>query len=779
MQRYLTTAISLSLLGSAALAAPFCEAPHFGSRISNLTSSNQNSRYLRFGDLDGDGDLDAVTGQQGVASSACNCFPGEVSVLLNDGRGLFSAPVTYEETDFLNGLELADFDDDGDLDVVVGSTRSDQFWIYSNDGTSGLTRIGIYFLSRPSGFAVADFDGDGDSDLLVRYSPPTPGSDPRFRVYESSGSGTFSPAFDFANPLGGNAVLGDVDGDAILDAVVHATGSGTVGVYYGRGDGTFEAGPLTAVTPYPKEVALGDLNGDSFLDAAVVSLEPSTASILLGRGDGTFEAEVVYPVGDQPLSVAIADVDGDGDLDVATADSGLGLPAFDPSMSILINDGSGSFAPSVQHDAGPQPGSIQLADLDGDGDADAGVVRREGFGFLDTIPNNGDGTFGPKGPVQAGVGGAGVLAAELDDDGALEWVVVNSSDGDVSVFENDGNGDPTGRTDYPIGGQNGPRGAALADLDRDGVLDLVVSEFLASAVVVLPGAGDATFGSGVQYLSGVRPTGIVAADFDRDGWIDVATANRDGNDVTVLANAGDGSLLAPASWPVATGPEDLTAGDLNGDAAPDLVVASYDRGFGSTVSVLSNTGDGSFAVTTLPNSGQGPRAVALGDPDADGDLDIAVANDESNEVRVFWNDGSGSFSAPQILPGLFGARDVAWEDVDADGLDDLLVAAGDSSFVFAELAVLLSEGGGSFALPFFYRPDWEIGTLAVADVTGDGGPDVTVLTNIDSLSVLVATCAVSDLFLDGFESGDTSAWSRTTPRSWRPAVRGRVPHTMH
>ncbi len=741
---------------------PACAHPVFGTLQTFLTSINQNSRYVRFGDLDGDGDLDAVSGQQGVFDFVCDCYPGEISVLFNDGNGLFSAAVPYEETDLLNGVELGDFDGDEDLDVVVGNTRDDLIWVYLNDGSGGLSLEGSYPLSRPSGFSVDDLDGDGDLDLLVRYSPFVAGAPPRFRVYANNGSGAFTPGFDFENELGGVSVLGDLNGDGELDAVVNASGSGTIGVFFGQGDGTFANGPTTPVTPYPKGVALGDLDGDQILDAAVVSLESSTASILIGRGDGTFAPEVVYAVGDLPLSVAVGDVDGDGDLDVVTGDSSLGLPGFDASLSVLLNDGSGVFAPAVQHGAGPQPASIQLADLDGDGDLDAGFSRREGFGFVDTVTNNGDGTFGPKGPVQAGVGVTEVLVGQLDGQGPPEWVVLNGSDGDASVFANNGEGDPQGRVDYPVSGTNGPRGAALADVDGNGTLDLVVADFIDSEVVLLEGLGDASFGPPVGYPAGFRPYGLVAADFDGDGWVDFATANRESDDVTVLRNLGDGTLGAPVAWSVGAGPEELAGGDLDGDGAPELVAANVDFGFGDTVSVLRNAGDGTFLPQAVLPVGEGPRGIALGDPDGDGDLDLAVASAGAGSVSLFLNAGDGTLGSPMTIGGLSGAAKAAWADVNGDGIEDLLVAAGESSGI-NDLAVLFSRGDGTLEAPFFYPPDWEPGPFAIADVTGDRVADVSTVTTIDSLSILVSGCPVSALFSDGFESGDTSAWSSTWP----------------
>ena len=137
----------------------------------------------------------------------------------------------------------------------------------------------------------------------------------------------------------------------------------SVSLFFNNGDGTF-AGPLRLSLPEPIDVAIGDLDGDLDLDLAVLSLGEDLVIVLLNNGDGNFwtlsvyaVGESVYAVGDVPNYIAMADLDGDQDLDLAT------MNAASLDVSILLNNGDGTFASDVRYDLGSDPGGVALGDL--------------------------------------------------------------------------------------------------------------------------------------------------------------------------------------------------------------------------------------------------------------------------------------------------------------------------------------------------------------------------------------------------------------------------------
>ena len=193
-----------------------------------------------------------------------------------------------------------------------------------------------------------------------------------------------------------------------------------------------------------------------------------------------------------------------------------------------------------------------------------------------------------------------LATGDVDRDGDLDVMAARANgEGGFVLLRNDG----AGRFDAPVSypGTGSSSGIVLVDLNGDGNLDVAVTDSDAlttgNTVSIYLGDGAGAFGTRQATSVGsgtVVPIGIAAADFDSDGDIDLAVAaygfNTAGSTVILLRNTGNGSFAAPVSFPVASGPYDLVAGDLTGDGRPDLVVAyeSY------TLSVLVNDGAGGF-----------------------------------------------------------------------------------------------------------------------------------------------------------------------------------------
>ena len=275
-----------------------------------------------------------------------------------------------------------------------------------------------------------------------------------------------------------------------------------------------------------------------------------------------------------------------------------------------------------------------------------------------------------------------------------------------------------------------PTAAVAADFDRDGLLDLVVTNGGADSISFLAGDGDGTFAAPlVSAAGGGGPFGVVAADFNSDGQRDIAVANRYGNSVSIHTGDGSGSFSVLRSIAVGSNPLGIAAVDLNRDGRVDIVVGHIQSAF---ISVLTGNGAGAFTRQDTSVAALGMTNLATGDLDDDGDLDVAVAHLWGDLATVLLGDGAGHLTPRPTIPVSDEPLGVACPDLDGDGHLELCVAGSTPSY----LNVFDGDGSGSFSAPAQYACGDYPKVVAAADLNLDGPLDlVTCNYESDTLSV--------------------------------------------
>jgi hypothetical protein len=321
---------------------------------------------------------------------------------------------------------------------------------------------------------------------------------------------------------------------------------------------------------------------------------------------------------------------------------------------------------------------------------------------------------------------SGLTAADLDADGNLDLLVGDIGNGGrLSVLY--GRGDGTFEPPVQMHLDNGYQLAlgsnnqmVAADVNRDGVPDLIVADSPAGKVLVFINEGHRTFAAPVGYPTAVGPLAITTADFNGDGWLDMAVSNHASGNLSVLLNRGDGTFQPAVSYPVGGNCGGVSSADLNGDGKIDLAVSTI---VGNTVVVFLGDGTGKFTPAGSYSVGAAPGHVIIDDFDGDGKPDIATDDWFGNTVSLLRGDGTGKFSPAVQYPtgGYTGVMGSA--DRDGDGSPDLVCALGGSTYAGA----LLNDGTGMF-LPSMLLPagGQDTRTLAVGDFNNDGRPDIAV-----------------------------------------------------
>ena len=679
-------------------------------------SLSSQAADIALGDLDGDGDLDIVfaVSNSGHANA----------IWLNDGNGVFDERL-FGSALVSHGIALGDLDGDGDLDAIVGNTGDpDQVW--KNDGMGILAPFGQGIgNSMTADVALGDFDSDKDLDLYV-----TNGSGQPDEVWLNDGSGVFTKTANIlGNSQGHEVQLGDLDNDGDLDAIV--ANSASTQIWKNDGSAMFSIGQTLEEG---SEVSLADLDGDGDLDTIITTQSTTAPNVVwfYDEDQGLFVKDAQELGRYNTKGVGLGDIDGDGDIDAFFANNGpntlwLNVAPVE-SVSPPPNAHNIPLSPTLKITISTE---ISLTSVTSQSIFVQGSYHgslNEAFTLnANTISLDLSNTLFPGERIYTTVT-SDVIAGGNNLGQPFIWQFMTRVARSTGKFVDGG---------LNIVGLGSVGGIALGDLDHDNDLDVyVANQGNQPNEVWLNGGGGqggtvVTFSDSGQALGSLRSKGVALGDLDGDGDLDAFIANGnafDGSGVSpnkVWFNDGLANFTDSGQALGVRDSEAVALGDLDGDGDLDVFVANND---GQPNQIWLNDGFGAF----LPGQEIGSsssQAIALGDIDRDGDLDAFIGNwflGGNAENEVWLNDGLGEFIPGESL-GNFASKAVVLGDLDNDGDLDAYVANDDRPN-----RIWLNQGGlqagveGTFLDSGQLLGSAQSETVALGDIDGDGDLDAVV-----------------------------------------------------
>jgi Flp pilus assembly secretin CpaC len=343
----------------------------------------------------------------------------------------------------------------------------------------------------------------------------------------------------------------------------------------------------------------------------------------------------------------------------------------------------------------------------------------------------------PSASYNVGIGPVALTAADFRNIGQLDIAVVNEIDNTLTILVNQGAGTFLSSSGSPISlgaaRANAPAVApsiASAVLTTSGFHDLLVTDPVANTVQVLLSNGDDTFkqATGSPINVGQQPSAIVTGDFNADGNQDFVVTNFTDNTFSLFLGNGDGTFKQATGSPFAlpsavTGPIAMTATDINSDGNLDLAIVNQTT---NNVSILLGNGNATFNESTGSPIvvGKSPVAIATGDLNNDSHPDLAVVNQTDNTVSVLLGNGDGTFIAATNSPLATGQAPTAVTiaDFNADGNADIAVTDPQTDSVSVFLGLSQGLFAPAFELPVGTNPT----AILSAALSGASLPDVAI-----------------------------------------------------
>ncbi|MDB6019020.1 MAG: putative peptidase [Pedosphaera sp.] len=716
-----------------------------GGKFTDVTNSLPSlyDSSIALADYDNDGDMDLLaTGYNGGVSGV-----GELARLYrNDGRGNFTNSNTSLQSVSRGSVAWGDYDNDGDLDILltgtVGSGLNRYSMIYSNNGAGGFVSKSLSFVAKSDQSSVAwgDYDNDGDLDFVESGMTSTGAV---VRVYRNDGSTVFKDGGAVLPGLsGGSVAWGDFDNDGRLDLLITGySGSNYMAKIYRN---------LNFATNTPPSAPPG-LSAAITNDAVIFSWNPATdpnqpggLSYNLRVGTTPGAGNIVDPMADSTTGFRRVPRLGNANFRKSWTITNLDVGTFYWSVQAIDNSFIGSSFASeqavVMPARGPRAFTVSATNITPASATLTGKANPEGlstavyfeygtttnYGFRSATQNLGAGPG--LLPVALPVGGLGIGSTN-------QFRLVASNSLGVAYGNNLTFVTLSQFTELPfvMPGLSANYTGQWGDYDKDGRLDVLYTGFDGSANLlrVIRCVSNTNFAlvtnANLAQLYGATAWG----DFDGDGDLDFAVCGMNAYNTQfntlIYRNDGNGVFteIGAGLAGVANGSINWVDYDKDGDL--DLLVTGRDSGsagYGPSSRLYRNDGNDIFTQVPISIPGVLNSAVAWGDYDNDGYPDVLVSGNggSTNLTKLFHNNGGGSFTeVPISIPGVQNGA-VTWGDYDNDNHLDILISGDTGSGYISK--VYHNNGNGTFTEISTPLPGMTGSAAAWGDYDNDGLLDI-------------------------------------------------------
>ena len=720
----------------------------FSSGVSFATTIYPQT--IKLVDMDNDGKLDIVTNcasNDGATARIAVFRNTATSGTITTGS--FATRVDVVAGTAITDVAIADFDADGKQDIAIVNYYTATVSVVKNNSVAGTmsfaTAVTFASGTSPQSITTDDLDGDGKPDIaVVNAGENTVSVYLNTSVSGIIGAGSFAWRVNFTtgtSPWG--VATGDIDGDNKPELIVSNNGSNTISIFRNTAtSGALTTGSFAAKVDFssgsaPRGIAVSDMNGDGKTEIIVVNSGSSTISLWPNIAtSGTIStsslaSRIDNATGTSPYRLTVADIDGDNRPDVTAVDF------LGGTISILAN---------VKN--------IAVTSVGPNSAIPGATVTITGYGFNTTAANNAVYFGATKATVATAsattLSVTVPVGSTYDRISVLNTASAQAATQQYSFlpyFNNAPFIQPgltfNNKIDFSAPGST--YGVAIGDIDGDGKADIVSANYGSNTISIYrntSASGSITSGSfstAVNFSAGGAPTGLAIADIDQDGKLDIIVTCQASNNIFLYRNTATSgsitafSLAAGVSVNVGSTPLNVAGADIDGDGKTDLLVGCAGS---SNVYILRNTNlPGSIAAASFSSSTvatpSGPYNIAIGDIDGDGKKDLVTANIGTANISVFRNASSfSSISFNTRVDYTAGTQPygIAIGDLDADGKPDIVATNyGSGTFsAFRNIATSGSITSGSLAAKVDITAGGGPSSIVIGDFNGDGKPDITV-----------------------------------------------------
>ena len=724
-------------------------------RVNQVETNTDGQSFIVVHDFNQDSLLDIA-----ISSTWMN----QISILLGFGNGSFMTSrryfTGYSSLPF--ALVAGDFNQDDRQDLVVVNNGANNIGVFLGYDSGVFQLYQEYETgpeSNPKSIVLADFNEDGIIDIVVGNTQTN-----TIGVYLSKTDGFYLNQTIYSTGLDSSlsyVTQADVNHDQHIDIIFTASRGNFLGLFFGNGRGSFEN--LTTVMlskdSSPHTVAVGDLNHDSNIDLVIGKYGIANIGILLGQGDGNFENETLYMTESiiSPEIVALADLNKDTHIDIIVVDS------LSNNFSIFYGDGTGQYTNGTIYTSnfGLSATSVTIDDVNGDGHLDIVIAYSLSHNIGIFLGYSNQTFFNTEMyPTDVYSPPYSVTIADFNNDHISDIIVANYLIDAIGVFHGFGNGSFTQQILYSTGNKSGPWAMAVHDFNGDQRADLAITFATSNQIALFLGYDFGDMQDQITFDTGsaAQPIAMATADFNHDHWEDLIIANYGTGIISVQFGYEKNRFLHET---IITNddivlPSSIAVGDFNADGHPDFVTANFGS---SSISIVYGNGNGSFSVKTSCSTGvdSQPINLAVGYLNNDQWLDIVVADLINDNIAIFLGYQYIAFTNQQSYPVQVLSHPLAL--VIGDFNNDRILDVAASTDGQATGCVFLGMGNGTFAaaLPFTIDTFRDAQLITAADWNRDGCLDLITVNVFQSLfSVFFGYCNGSFVNVAMYSTGNQS-----------------------